>query len=683
MRLAGRAGMAALVASGALALAAPASAAGPPPAFHPYNAHAVGSWPEAVAIGDLTGDGLADVLMSTSFYFDEAADYRLWLFPQQSDGTLGAPTPLLTGASYGDDMSLEIADLDGDGDLDAAVTTSAGVELFAQDAGTLAYSWTVPATSARLVEAVDVSGDGLADLVVSTSDGVRAFRQINGDFMTFGTVTTEAQTDLEVADVTGDGVADVVGLSGATVSVYRNAGGGVFDAPLRHATGGTSPWDRGNGLAAGDLNGDGRTDVAVTIGGNSPNSKVGILTQQADGVLLPSITRDSYDIPETAEAADVNADGLTDLVVLHGGWNRAGVYLQQDDGSLSGEDLYAIPYASHYNVDGLAVGDITSDGRADLALADYNNGLVTLRSAGEGADVTPPNTAITSGPSGTHRSRDASFTFSSTEPGTFECRLDSAPFAPCTTPASYTGLASGSHTFTVRAIDTAANADPTPAVRSFTVDGPDTTISAGPSGTVRSTSATFSFTGSPTPAGFECSLGGAAFAPCTSPVTYSNLATGSSQTFRVRAVSADGLVDGTPATRTWSIESAADLSLTLSATPEPVKPKGTLTYTLRVTNTGPATAANVSATLGLPSGLTLQSVSATGGSCTSSGNPATIRCTAASLTAGASMTVTVVTKVTAANNSVLTATAVASTTTWDPDSTDDAGSVTTRVRSGK
>jgi Bacterial Ig-like domain len=85
-------------------------------------------------------------------------------------------------------------------------------------------------------------------------------------------------------------------------------------------------------------------------------------------------------------------------------------------------------------------------------------------------DTTAPDTTVTEGPSGTVTSTDASFSFSSSEtPSTFECRLDAAAWAPCSSPAAYSGLSLGDHTFDVRASDSAGNADATPASRSWTI----------------------------------------------------------------------------------------------------------------------------------------------------------------------------------------------------------------------
>jgi hypothetical protein len=85
-------------------------------------------------------------------------------------------------------------------------------------------------------------------------------------------------------------------------------------------------------------------------------------------------------------------------------------------------------------------------------------------------DITPPETTITSGPSGVTADTSPTYTFESSEtPATFECRVDAAAFASCASPFTTTALASGPHTFQVRAIDAAANVDPAPAARTTRV----------------------------------------------------------------------------------------------------------------------------------------------------------------------------------------------------------------------
>ena len=85
-------------------------------------------------------------------------------------------------------------------------------------------------------------------------------------------------------------------------------------------------------------------------------------------------------------------------------------------------------------------------------------------------DTLAPETTITSGPSGATTDRTPTFAFSASESGgTFQCSLDSASFASCSSPKTYLTLGLAAHVFQVRAIDTAGNVDPTPASRSFTV----------------------------------------------------------------------------------------------------------------------------------------------------------------------------------------------------------------------
>jgi acid phosphatase type 7 len=97
----------------------------------------------------------------------------------------------------------------------------------------------------------------------------------------------------------------------------------------------------------------------------------------------------------------------------------------------------------------------------------------TFTTAAPPADTTPSDTTIDSGPSGTVKSRDATFTFSSTEPShaTFQTRLDGGNWEANGTATSktYGKLANGTHTFDVKATDAAGNTDPTPASRSWKV----------------------------------------------------------------------------------------------------------------------------------------------------------------------------------------------------------------------
>lgn len=172
-------------------------------------------------------------------------------------------------------------------------------------------------------------------------------------------------------------------------------------------------------------------------------------------------------------------------------------------------------------------------------------------------DLTAPDTTITSiGPPSWTNKTHATFSFSSTEAGSaFECSLDDAAFAECTSPESYPGLAGGPHTFEVRAVDPAENTDASPAERSWTIDlaGAATTILTAPPSATNSSSASFTFTSSePGSTTFECSLDRALFTPCNNPISYSSLADGM-HTFAVRAVDAAENT-GPEATHNWTID---------------------------------------------------------------------------------------------------------------------------------
>jgi subtilisin family serine protease len=105
-------------------------------------------------------------------------------------------------------------------------------------------------------------------------------------------------------------------------------------------------------------------------------------------------------------------------------------------------------------------GRVGSGGRLNLERS--------LRGAG-GADIHRPQTTITSGPPASSTATSASFGFVSDEPGSFSCSHNGAAFAACSSPASLSNLAIGTHSFRVRATDAAGNDDATPAAYNFTV----------------------------------------------------------------------------------------------------------------------------------------------------------------------------------------------------------------------
>ena len=203
-------------------------------------------------------------------------------------------------------------------------------------------------------------------------------------------------------------------------------------------------------------------------------------------------------------------------------------------------------------------------------------------------DTAAPTTNIDSSPPALSNAASASFAFSGTDAGgsgvaSFECRRDGAAFAPCTSPQAYAALADGAHSFEVRAIDTAGNVDQTPATFSWTIDtaAPTTSIDSSPPALSNAASASFAFSGTDAGgsgvASFECRRDGASFAPCTSPQAYAALADGA-HSFEVRAIDTAGNVDQTPATFSWSIDTAAPV-VTIDSGPSGLTNDPTPTFT--------------------------------------------------------------------------------------------------------
>jgi hypothetical protein len=181
----------------------------------------------------------------------------------------------------------------------------------------------------------------------------------------------------------------------------------------------------------------------------------------------------------------------------------------------------------------------------------------------------PPDTVIDSGPSGIIGQSSVTFTFHGSDTNdTFQCSLDGAPWASCTSPQQYSSLAEGAHTFQVRAINAAGEVDPTPASASFTVEAtpPQTTIASAPSGRVPTGEVSISFASTEASSTFQCSFDGAAYSPCSSPDVIKDPAAGP-HTFSVQATNQVGVKEtAAPPSASWSsVEPQHDLCGTISS----------------------------------------------------------------------------------------------------------------------
>lgn len=207
------------------------------------------------------------------------------------------------------------------------------------------------------------------------------------------------------------------------------------------------------------------------------------------------------------------------------------------------------PCASPLSFTGLAEGSHTVTVRATDAAGNVGTAAFSWS-----VDLTAPHVAFASTPAGLSNDAAPRFAFTTTETANVACRVDGGAWTICASTTTFPGLGDGQHTLTVHATDPAGNTGPD-ASYTWTIDTlrPQTQLTAGPptSAPVNSSDATFSFA-SPDGVGFDCRLDGAAWEPCATPKTYSGLPNGAHR-FDVRAVDAAGNVDGTPATRAWTV----------------------------------------------------------------------------------------------------------------------------------
>jgi hypothetical protein len=232
---------------------------------------------------------------------------------------------------------------------------------------------------------VNLTGTGLPDLVIANfgSGSVSVFMHgaTPGTYNSAGDIVTGGQPNQVVAgDLNGDGKPDLVladmSSSGNVIVLMADpASPGKFLAPMKLPTGLTTP-----SVAVADLNGDGAPDiVAATFDSSGNNGAVTIFYQNPHqrGTFQAPVSFPAGAQPQSVKIADVNGDGLPDIVVANfgpggDGTGMAGVsvLLQNADGSFQLPVTYSTPGAS---ID-VAVDDVDGDHKEDIVVANLAPG---------------------------------------------------------------------------------------------------------------------------------------------------------------------------------------------------------------------------------------------------------------------------------------------------------------------
>jgi hypothetical protein len=250
-------------------------------------------------------------------------------------------------------------------------------------------------------------------------------------------------------------------------------------------------------------------------------------------------------------STDPDKDGLRNWTELHRTKTNPRKFDTDGDGAGDGAEL-------------LAGSDPRDPASAPSAVGVLRAIAILLTIGVAPRDTDAPRTTILSGPAATTTATSVSFGFSSSESGSsFECKLDSGSWDGCDSPKAYNSLNIGSHSFSVRATDSAGNVDASPATRSWTVRAlgdttpPNTSIVSGPAGATTSTTANFNFSSSESGSSFECKLDSGTWDSCGASESFTSLGLGG-HTVAVRAVDSAGNIDPTPATRGWTVQVTGD-----------------------------------------------------------------------------------------------------------------------------
>ncbi len=355
--------------------------------------YAVGLEPSSVALADMNGDGLNDMVIANHQASEED---RISVLINNGDGTFAESVFYGVGARP---YWLAVGDVDGDGDTDVAVSNYFGdsVSVLLNDgAGTLApHVEYATGSFPTFITLARLDADDDLDLAVANSnDNTGAVLMNNGDG-TFGAPVafpvgpvpygvTAADFDLDGDVDLAFGNFDADGL-GPTISVVHNNGDGTFASAVPYAV------DPGAvGVAAGDLDNDGYCDLAVCSNAFTAGTSVSVLINNQDGTFAPYQAYAVDEGPYSLAIADLDGDGFRDIVSANETTGSLSI-LYNDGGGAFGPAT-SVP-AGLITTD-VAVGDLDGNGTPEVAATSYGTAEVWVLFNERAGVVLPPADAV-------------------------------------------------------------------------------------------------------------------------------------------------------------------------------------------------------------------------------------------------------------------------------------------------
>lgn len=344
----------------------------------------------AINRGDFNNDGIIDLVTANS-----SATNSVSVYLGRADGTFAAPVTTATGHQAND---LAFGDFNNDGKLDVAVSNvdSNTVQiLLGNGDGTFTVGDTIllDAVPASITTS-DFNNDGKMDLavgigvisnqgvatnevVILQGDGAGHFAKVNT--MSEGT-SVGLITKVRVGDFNADGKVDIAVLEQQALTVFTGNGDFTFGADV------IQQYVQTNDMNTGDMNQDGFTDILVSwfdsAGGQSGGVDEFLGTTAFGGftqhTLIPSST--SYESPRQIIAADVNGDGINDVVGLDDDSSAAdGVYVWLCNGEGSCDPTPTkFVYTTDRDKQALVAGDFNRDGKIDFAATEVGNSTLEV-----------------------------------------------------------------------------------------------------------------------------------------------------------------------------------------------------------------------------------------------------------------------------------------------------------------